>query len=72
MIIKFSDVWLQKATKVFGVDQEKSLVKYLLKFANLYHGLSHLGVRKLAYQFAIQNECKMLPNWETRKLTGPG
>lgn len=50
--------------KVFSVEQETELGRYVQNAAKLYFGLSTRDMRKLAYQFASVNELKHPTNWD--------
>ncbi|KAF9789054.1 hypothetical protein SFRURICE_005656, partial [Spodoptera frugiperda] len=44
-----------RQSKVFTEEEETELAKYCEKASNLHHGLNSSSVRRLAYQFAVEN-----------------
>ena len=56
---------------VFSQEQEKILVSYLTKAANIYSGLSPKEVRILAYECANVFTIGMPESWKTNKCAGP-
>lgn len=56
---------------IFSEEEEKKLVSYLLKCADIYFGLIPEEVRKLAYECAIKLELTNIPsNWNEKKMAG--
>lgn len=49
--------------KIFNEEKEKQLVQYCKKSVNFYFGLTAKDLRKLAYQFASQNNLKHPIKW---------
>ena len=56
--------------KVFTVEEEKLLVEYILKAADLQYGLTLRDCRTLAYQFAKVNNKKYHKSWDINKMAG--
>lgn len=56
--------------KVFTVEEEKLLVDYILKAADLQYGLTLRDCRILAYQFAKVNNKKYHKSWDISKMAG--
>lgn len=56
--------------KIFGDDEEDELVDYITQMSAIGFGLTPQGVRKLAYQTAIENSIKMPVNWSKDKRAG--
>lgn len=54
--------------KVFTREQEEQLSQYCEDSAKLYFGLSPKELRKLAYQFAKQIDCKFPNGWELKQM----
>lgn len=50
--------------KVFSNEQEVQLVEYCKESAKLYYGLSTKDLRRLSFQFAIANNCKIPEQWD--------
>lgn len=56
--------------KVFSVEQEQQLSKYIARCADIYFGLSTKEVRKLAYELAIKYNIKRPATWVENKMAG--
>ncbi|KAK6309263.1 hypothetical protein J4Q44_G00207260 [Coregonus suidteri] len=56
--------------RVFSQEQENNLKEYLLRAADIYFGLSHKEVRRLAYQLAQHYRCKYPETWATKEMAG--
>lgn len=54
--------------KVFTAEQEKQLCDYCEISAKLYFGLPPKQLRKLAYQYAKQLNCKFPEGWKTAQI----
>lgn len=67
---KFSYKPNNDVNKVFSEDEEKLLVDYILKAADLQYGLNRRDVRVLAYQFGVANKIKIPESWEEKKMAG--
>ena len=50
---------------------EKDLADHIKLLANMFHGLSPVKCRELAYEFAFKNKLKIPDNWLTDKRAGP-
>ena len=54
--------------KVFSVEQEQMIAKYITNAANHYHfGLGPKGIRKLAFQLAVKYELDLPAQWKISK-----
>lgn len=53
----------QPHNKIFNDFQEKQLADYIKNSADMYFGLNPKNVRKLAFEFAIKLNLKVLKNW---------
>ncbi|KAM3620221.1 uncharacterized protein V6R79_019869 [Siganus canaliculatus] len=56
--------------RVFSDVQEKQLVNYLTKSADMYFGLCPKEVKKLAYQLARRSNCKYPGSWDKKEMAG--
>ena len=57
--------------QVFTSRDETELTDYLKTSAKMYHGLSPKDTRRLAYQLAVQNGLKNIPeSWHNKKQAG--
>ena len=57
--------------QVFTSRDETELTDYLKTSAKMYHGLSPKDTRRLAYQLAVQNGLKTIPeSWHNKKQAG--
>ncbi|XP_013859198.1 uncharacterized protein zgc:113274 [Austrofundulus limnaeus] len=56
--------------RVFTDEQEKNVVRYLKKAADLYFGLCPKQVRTFAYQLATHYGCKFPEQWEEKGMAG--
>ncbi|KAM3609301.1 uncharacterized protein V6R79_012743 [Siganus canaliculatus] len=56
--------------RVFSDVQEKQLVTYLTKSADMYFGLCPKEVKKLAYQLARRSNCKYPGSWDKMEMAG--
>ena len=68
-----ADVGYSAPRLVYSVEQEQLLVAYIIKASKLYFGLTPIEVRKLAYEYAQQNEnisCNIPNSWHTNKQAG--
>lgn len=54
--------------KVFSVQQEEELGRYVENAAKLYFGLSTKEMRKLSYQFASANKLKYPKTWDISQM----
>lgn len=50
-------------SQIFSTIEETELVDYLILASKLYHGLTPKTVRELAFQYATENNKKILPKW---------
>ena len=53
--------------RVFSIEQEKSIVNYIVKAAKHYFGLGPVTVRKLALELAIKYQLKFPKQWTNGK-----
>lgn len=56
-----------RVRQVFTEDMEKNLASYLIKCSNMFYGLPPKEVRKLAFQFAMQNKLNVPKTWTEKK-----
>ncbi|KAK5640971.1 hypothetical protein RI129_009518 [Pyrocoelia pectoralis] len=56
--------------QIFDRYEESLLANYLIKCAQLHHGLTPKAVRKLAFEFAKANKKRMPQSWEANKSAG--
>ncbi|XP_036141809.1 uncharacterized protein LOC105833706 isoform X2 [Monomorium pharaonis] len=59
-----------KTRSIFTEYQEEKLEKYLIKYSNIYFGISPKEARKLAYQYAVAIQNKVPDNWMKNKMAG--
>lgn len=63
--------------QVFSAEQEETLKKYLLRSAAMFYGLTYVGVRRLAYGFAVKLKglkliMKVPPAWRPIEINQDG
>uniref|UniRef100_A0A667XLM7 HTH CENPB-type domain-containing protein n=1 Tax=Myripristis murdjan TaxID=586833 RepID=A0A667XLM7_9TELE len=63
-------VGYQKSQQIFSDEVERELVKYLIKSADIYYGLSTVEVRKLAYQLAVAHNIQVPQKWSEHQQAG--
>lgn len=56
--------------RVFDVNQEKSIVKYIIKAAHIFYGLPPKEIRKLAFQLAKIYSLNMPDTWRENSMAG--
>lgn len=56
--------------QIFNKEQEASLTEYLLKLAQIFHGIGPKEVRRMAYDCAIKYKITLPDNWHTNKMAG--
>lgn len=56
--------------RVFNEEQEKSMVDYIIKTANIFFGLSPIEIRRLAFQLAQKYSLHMPDKWKENNLAG--
>lgn len=56
--------------KIFNMEQEASLTEYLLKLAQIFHGIGPKEVRRMAYDCAIKFKISMPEAWLRNKMAG--
>lgn len=56
--------------KIFSTEQEDALVEYIINSSKRFYGLPLKACRKLAYEMAIVNNCKVPEIWHTEKMAG--
>ncbi|KAJ8949251.1 hypothetical protein NQ318_022764 [Aromia moschata] len=49
--------------RVFDIDQEKRIVGYIIKAAQIFYGLPPKEIRKLAFQLAVKYSLKVPDTW---------
>lgn len=55
---------------VFSMDEERLLVEYLQKAANMYFGLNPVETRKLAFEYAVRLEKTVQQSWTNTNSAG--
>lgn len=61
-LIRYGPVY-GSSSRAFSDEEEEMLQDYALKASKLNHGLTPIGVRKLAYQFALANNKPIAAKW---------
>ena len=56
--------------QIFNKEQEASLTEYLLKLAQIFHGIGPKEVRRMAYDCVIKYEISVPETWHTNKMAG--
>lgn len=56
---------------VFTHEQERILTDYIIRCSEIYHGLTDVEIRKLAYECAVKFGVPIRPEWERLKMAGP-
>lgn len=56
--------------QVFNKDQKTSLTEYLLRLAQIFHGIGPKEVRRMAYDCAIKYKLSIPDTWHTNKMAG--
>lgn len=56
--------------QVFSTEEESHLNKYVSKCSKMHYGLTILQVRKLAYEYAKNVNCKYPPSWDENQIAG--
>lgn len=56
--------------KVLSAEMETQLTNYVKTCANIFYGLTPKEVRKLAYEYAKKNNCKMPKSWVDKEIAG--
>lgn len=54
-----------------SIEMEKKLSDYVLRASEIYHGLSPREVRRLAYQFTVENNATVPDSWTRNQQAGP-
>ena len=49
--------------QVFSDEEEAALVKYIITMSKLFHGLTKMQTKQLAYKFAKNKNIKIPQNW---------
>lgn len=57
--------------QVLNSDDQKQLVDYVLFSSSIFYGLSPIEIRKLAFEYALQNGKKIPESWIKNKQAGP-
>ncbi|XP_031619250.1 uncharacterized protein LOC116338260 [Contarinia nasturtii] len=57
-------------TPIFTQREEKCLMEYILKCADLYYGLSMTDIKKLAFEFAAKIGVGFPPKWNEKQMAG--
>ncbi|CAG9570660.1 unnamed protein product [Danaus chrysippus] len=56
--------------KIFNKEQEDSLTEYLLKLAQIFHGIGPKEVRRMAYDYAIKYKINIPGTWHSNEWLG--
>lgn len=56
--------------RVFAQDQEDMLADYLIRCANMFHGLTTKTLRSLVYQLAKANKLRYPATWDREEMAG--
>ncbi|XP_023942774.1 uncharacterized protein LOC112049208 [Bicyclus anynana] len=56
--------------QIFNTEQEVCLTEYLLKLAQIFHGIGPKEVRRMAYDCAIKYKISIPNTWHTNKMAG--
>ena len=54
--------------QVFSDEEVAALVKYIITMSKLFHGLTKMQTKQLAYKFAKNKNIKIPQNWIVMKL----
>lgn len=66
----FNRIGYQRNRQIFTDEEEKALVDYIKKSADIYYGLTPYETRKFAFQYAMKIN-KIVPNsWKVKKIAG--
>lgn len=61
---------IAKAQRVFSEEQESELSDHIRAMDNLFHGLSAVKCRELAYRYGVANNVKIPPMWQDNQMGG--
>ncbi|EDS28122.1 conserved hypothetical protein [Culex quinquefasciatus] len=56
--------------KVFSTEQEKMLVDYIIKSAQMMYGLTYADIRNLAFDLASKNDLQRPASWDEHESAG--
>ena len=56
--------------QVFSDEEEAALVKYIITMSKLFHGLTKMQTKQLAYKFAKNKNIKIPQNWIRDEAAG--
>lgn len=59
-----------KIRQILSDEMESSLADYLVNCSNMFYGLSPKAVRRLAYEYAVQNSVKIPQTWHENAMAG--
>lgn len=54
--------------QILSEEMEALLQEYLLNCSNMFHGLTPKSLRRLAYEYAIKNQCQLPHAWTETKM----
>ncbi|XP_071639548.1 uncharacterized protein [Temnothorax longispinosus] len=60
----------RSCNKIFSAEQEKIMVQYIIKAAEIYYGLPPKEIRRLAYELAKKYDLKRPPQWDENCQAG--
>ncbi|KYM96896.1 Jerky-like protein [Cyphomyrmex costatus] len=60
----------KSCNKIFTIEQEKVMVNYIIKAAEICYGFSPKEIRRLAYELAKKYDLKRPPQWDENCLAG--
>lgn len=56
--------------RIFSVEEEQSLVDYIIKCSQMFYGLTRQEVQQLAYEMALTNAINIPQKWHEKKCAG--
>lgn len=60
----------RSCNRIFSTEQEKLMVNYIIRAAEIYYGFPPKEIRKLAYELAAKYEIKRPNKWDVNKMAG--
>jgi len=65
-----ASIGYRKNPQVFDDAIELTMVDYIKKASQIYHGLTRMNIRELAYKLGQANDVQMLKTWIEREAAG--